>query len=222
MTPVIRVVVADDQELARSGVAMILDAQSDISVVGEAADGRQGIDLAREHLPDVALVDIQMPVLDGIEATRQIVADERLSGVHVVILTNFGLDEYVFNALRAGASGFLLKDVPPDDLVGAVRAVARGDALIEPRMTRRLLTEFARQPESRDPSPPKELSRLTPRELDVFREVARGCNNAEIAERLYISETTVKSHVAHIFTKLHLRDRIQAVVLAYESGLLPE
>ena len=215
----IDVLVVDDQALVRSGFRLILESEDDIRVVGEAGDGEEAIREAKRLEPDVVLMDIRMPRLDGVEATRRLVEDV---DARVLILTTFDIDEYLFAAVRAGASGFLLKDVPPDELVAAIRAVARGDALIEPRMTRRLLTEFARQPEARNPEPPKELARLTPRELDVFREVARGCSNAEIASALYISETTVKSHVAHIFTKLHLRDRIQAVVLAYESGLLPE
>ena len=215
----IRVLVVDDQALVRSGFRLILENEDDIEVVGEAGEGEDAIRESGRLRPDVVLMDLRMPRLDGVEATKRLV---ETADAKVLILTTFDLDEYLFAAVRAGASGFLLKDVPPDDLVSAIRAVARGDALIEPRMTRRLLSEFARSPERRDPSPPKELAQLTPRELDVFREVARGCSNAEIAATLYISETTVKSHVAHIFSKLHLRDRIQAVVIAYESGLLPE
>jgi DNA-binding NarL/FixJ family response regulator len=217
---VIRILVVDDQALVRSGFRLILDSEADFEVVGEAADGQEAIDLTRRLRPDVVLMDVRMPRMDGVEATRTLVAD---GATRVLILTTFDLDEHLFAAVRAGASGFLLKDVPPDDLALAVRAVARGDALIEPRMTRRLLEEFARQPSTdRAPRTPAGVGeQLTARELEVFQAVARGHSNAEIAEELYISETTVKTHVAHILTKLDLRDRIQAVVLAYESGLLP-
>jgi len=217
---VIRILVVDDQALVRSGFHLILDSEPDFEVVGEAADGEEAIRRARELHPDVVLMDVRMPRMDGVEATKKLVAD---ATTRVLILTTFDLDEHLFAAVRAGASGFLLKDVPPDDLASAVRAVARGDALIEPRMTRRLLEEFARQPASdRAPRTPEAVGgQLTARELEVFRAVARGHSNAEIADELYISETTVKTHVAHILTKLGLRDRIQAVVLAYESGLLP-
>jgi len=217
---VIRILVVDDQALVRSGFHLILDSEPDFEVVGEAADGQEAIDLTRRLRPDVVLMDVRMPRMDGVEATRTLVAD---GASRVLILTTFDLDEHLFAAVRAGASGFLLKDVPPDDLALAVRAVARGDALIEPRMTRRLLEEFARQPSAdRAPRTPAGVGeQLTARELEVFQAVARGHSNAEIAEELYISETTVKTHVAHILTKLDLRDRIQAVVLAYESGLLP-
>jgi len=217
---VIRILVVDDQALVRSGFHLILDSEPDFEVVGEAADGQEAIDLTRRLRPDVVLMDVRMPRMDGVEATRTVVAD---GASRVLILTTFDLDEHLFAAVRAGASGFLLKDVPPDDLALAVRAVARGDALIEPRMTRRLLEEFARQPSAdRAPRTPAGVGeQLTARELEVFQAVARGHSNAEIAEELYISETTVKTHVAHILTKLDLRDRIQAVVLAYESGLLP-
>ena len=216
----IRILVVDDQALVRSGFHLILDSEPDFEVVGEAADGQEAIDLTRRLRPDVVLMDVRMPRMDGVEATRTLVAD---GASRVLILTTFDLDEHLFAAVRAGASGFLLKDVPPDDLALAVRAVARGDALIEPRMTRRLLEEFARQPGAdRAPRTPAGVGeQLTARELEVFQAVARGHSNAEIAEELYISETTVKTHVAHILTKLDLRDRIQAVVLAYESGLLP-
>lgn len=216
----IRILVVDDQALVRSGFHLILDSEPDFEVVGEAADGQEAIDLTRRLRPDVVLMDVRMPRMDGVEATRTVVAD---GASRVLILTTFDLDEHLFAAVRAGASGFLLKDVPPDDLALAVRAVARGDALIEPRMTRRLLEEFARQPSAdRAPRTPAGVGeQLTARELEVFQAVARGHSNAEIAEELYISETTVKTHVAHILTKLDLRDRIQAVVLAYESGLLP-
>jgi DNA-binding NarL/FixJ family response regulator len=216
----IRLLVVDDEALVRFGFKLILGAEDDFEVVGEAADGHEAIEQARRLRPDVVLIDIRMPRLDGVEATKQLVAD----GHKVLILTTFDLDEYLFNGVKAGASGFLLKDVPPDDLAAAVRAVARGDALVEPRMTRRLLEEFARGP-ARSPAsagpPPTGMSELTDRELEVFQEMARGLTNAEIAEALFISETTVKTHVAHVLTKLQLRDRVQAVVLAYESGMAP-
>ena len=216
----IRILVADDQALVRSGFRLILESEPGFAVVGEAAHGQEAVAEARRLAPDVVLMDIRMPILDGVEATRRVVAE---GAARVLVLTTFDIDEYLFDAVRAGASGFLLKDVPPDDLVAAIRAVARGDALIEPRMTRRLLTEFARQPAQRPPGhgAPPAFHDLTERELDVLHEVARGLSNAEIADRLYIGETTVKTHVAHILTKLGLRDRIQAVVLAYESGLVP-
>jgi DNA-binding NarL/FixJ family response regulator len=217
---VIRILVADDQALVRSGFRLILETEPGFAVVGEAGDGRAAVAETRRLDPDVVLMDIRMPLMDGVEATRNVVAD---SAARVLVLTTFDIDEYLFEAVRAGASGFLLKDVPPDDLIAAIRAVARGDALIEPRMTRRLLAEFARQPAPRATASatPAVFQELTDRELDVLHEVARGLSNAEIAERLYIGETTVKTHVAHILTKLGLRDRIQAVVLAYESGLMP-
>ena len=217
----IKLLVVDDEALVRFGFKLILDAEDDFEVVGEAADGQEAIEAARRLRPDVVLIDIRMPRLDGVEATKTLASE----GFKVLILTTFDLDEYLFNGVKAGAAGFLLKDVPPDDLAAAVRAVARGDALVEPRMTRRLLEEFARGP-ARSPAsagggPPAGLSDLTERELEVFGEMARGLTNAEIAEALFISETTVKTHVAHVLTKLQLRDRVQAVVLAYESGLVP-
>jgi DNA-binding NarL/FixJ family response regulator len=218
---VIKLLVVDDEALVRFGFKLILDAEDDFEVIGEAADGQEAIEAARRLRPDVVLIDIRMPRLDGVEATRTLAAE----GFKVLILTTFDLDEYLFNGVKAGASGFLLKDVPPDDLADAVRAVARGDALVEPRMTRRLLEEFARGP-ARSPASaggagPFGLSDLTEREVEVFGEMAKGLTNAEIAEALFISETTVKTHVAHVLTKLQLRDRVQAVVLAYESGLVP-
>lgn len=214
----ITVLVVDDQALIRSGFKLILESEEDINVIGEAGDGQEAIEAVRMLDPDVVLMDIRMPKMDGVEATQVIAAEGKAK---VLILTTFDLDEYVFSAVRAGASGFLLKDVPPDDLVAAVRIVARGDALIEPRMTRRLLQEFAKQPSQGSAAvTPQRLEQLTPRELDVLRLVAQGKTNSEIAEELVIGETTVKTHVTHIFTKLDLRDRVQAVVLAYESGLL--
>ncbi|TDD56463.1 response regulator transcription factor [Nonomuraea terrae] len=213
----IRVLLADDQALIRAGFRALLDAEDDIEVVAEAADGAQAVALAVEHRPDVALVDVQMPVMDGIEATRRIAADERLSGVHVVILTNFGLDAYVFDALRAGAGGFLIKDTEPDDLLQGVRVAARGDALLAPAITRRLIGEFV----SRRPEPdPKGLEVLTNREREVTALVARGMSNNEIAAHMVISPTTAKTHVSRAMTKLGARDRAQLVVLAYESGLV--
>jgi len=216
----IKLLVVDDEALVRFGFTLILGAEDDFEVVGEAADGQEAIEQARLLRPDVVLIDIRMPRLDGVAATRTLVAE----GFKVLILTTFDLDEYLFNGVKAGASGFLLKDVPPDDLAAAVRAVARGDALVEPRMTRRLLEEFAKAPSARaagEKAAPPGLADLTERELEVFAEMARGSTNAEIATALYISETTVKTHVAHVLMKLQLRDRVQAVVLAYESGLIP-
>ena len=213
----IRLLVVDDEALIRSGFRLILQSEPGFQVVGEAADGAAAIEEALRLRPDVVLMDVRMPRMDGVEATRRLTES---TDAKVLILTTFDLDAYLFDAVRAGASGFLLKDVPPDDLADAIRAVARGDALIEPRMTRRLLDEFARQPSSAGPRGGDGLDTLTQRELEVLRAVARGLSNAEIAEELYISETTVKTHVAHILTKLALRDRIQAVVLAYESGLV--
>ncbi|MQA86662.1 MAG: response regulator [Streptosporangiales bacterium] len=214
----IRVLLVDDQTLIRAGFRALLDAEDDIEVVDEAADGEQGVALAVRHVPDVALVDIQMPVLDGIEGTRQIAADGRLAGVHVVILTNYGLDEYVFNALRAGASGFLVKDTEPADLLQAVRVAARGDALLSPSITRRLISEFVSRPP--DGSSGAGLEILTNREREVVALVARGLSNEEIAAYMVISPTTAKTHVSRAMTKLHARDRAQLVVFAYESGLV--
>ena len=215
--PTIRLLVVDDEALVRSGFRLILQSEPGFEVVGEASDGAAAIEEALRLRPDVVLMDVRMPRMDGVEATRRLT---ETTDIKVLILTTFDLDAYLFDAVRAGASGFLLKDVPPDDLADAIRAVARGDALIEPRMTRRLLDEIARQPAGPGPQSAAGLDTLTQRELEVLRAVARGLSNAEIAEELYISETTVKTHVAHILTKLALRDRIQAVVLAYESGLV--
>ncbi|MER5426255.1 response regulator transcription factor [Streptosporangium roseum] len=213
----IRVLLVDDQALIRGGFRALLEIEDDIEVVAEAVNGEQGLALALEHRPDVALVDIQMPVMDGIEATRLIAADERLSGVHVVILTNYGLDEYVFNALRAGACGFMVKDTEPVDLLQGVRVAARGDALLSPAITRRLIAEYvARRPESA----PEGLDVLTNREREVTALVARGLSNDEIAAHMVISPTTAKTHVSRAMTKLRARDRAQLVVFAYESGLV--
>ncbi|WUH98858.1 response regulator transcription factor [Spirillospora sp. NBC_00431] len=214
----IRVLLADDQVLIRSGIRSLLDSEDDIEVVAEAADGRQAIALATEHRPDIALVDIQMPVLDGIEATRRIVADPRLAGVRVVILTNYGLDEYIFRALRAGASGFLLKDTHPAELLQALRVAERGDALLSPAVTRRLISEFVARPP--DVLPAAGMEPLTNREREVVALVAHGLNNDEIAETMVLSPTTAKTHVSRAMTKLGARDRAQLVVFAYQSGLV--
>jgi DNA-binding NarL/FixJ family response regulator len=215
---VIRVLLADDQPLIRAGFRALLDAEDDIDVVAEAADGQQAVALATEYVPDVALMDVQMPVLDGIEATRRIAGHPRLAGVHVVMLTNYGLDEHVFNALRGGASGFLVKDIEPADLLHAVRVAARGDALLAPTITRRLISDYvSRPPEHHDADA---LAVLTNREREVVALVARGLTNDEIATRMVISPTTAKTHVSRAMTKLHARDRAQLVVLAYESGLV--
>jgi DNA-binding NarL/FixJ family response regulator len=217
---VIRVLIADDQPLMRTGFRMIVDAEPDMEVVGEASDGVEAIELAGHVRPDVVLMDIRMPRMDGIEATRRLAGEDARDPVQVLILTTFDLDELVLGALRAGASGFLLKDSPPEDMVEAIRIVARGDALIAPSVTRRLLDRFA----SKLPDPERArapmLDSLTSRELEVLALVARGMSNAEIAERLVVSETTVKTHVGRILSKLDLRDRVQAVVLAYETGIV--
>jgi DNA-binding NarL/FixJ family response regulator len=217
----ISVLLADDQPLLRRGFRMILEAEGDLIVAAEAADGGEAVDLARRHAPDVVLMDIRMPGIDGIEATQRIVAAD--THVRVLVLTTFDLDEYAFGALRAGASGFLLKDVRPADLVAAIRTVAAGDAVVSPRVTRRLLEEYTRvlplsasQMQERYP----QLSALTEREREVLTAVARGLSNAEIAASLFVSEATVKSHVGRILAKLGLRDRVQVVVLAYEAGLI--
>jgi DNA-binding NarL/FixJ family response regulator len=213
----VRVVVVDDQELVRTGFRVILDSEPDIEVVGEASDGREAIEVAGRLGPDVVLIDIRMPHLDGLEATRRIVTDPE-RGPRVLILTTFNLDEYVYEALRSGASGFLLKDGPAEQLISAVRVVARGDALLAPQITRRLIAEFARY--SPQTHKPEQLKALTERELEVLKLVARGLSNAEIAGELYVSETTIRTHVGRMLTKLGLRDRVQAVVLAYETGLI--
>ena len=201
------------------GFRMVLEAQPDLEVVGEASDGREGLDVVRSLRPDVVLMDVRMPVLDGVEATRRIVAEGASS--RVIILTTFDLDEYAFAALRAGASGFLLKDAPPADLLSAIRAVASGDAVVAPSTTRRLLERFApRLPDPAQPEPADELQALTPREREVVAAVARGLSNGEIADELVLSEATVKTHVGRILAKLELRDRVQIVVFAYEHGLV--
>jgi DNA-binding NarL/FixJ family response regulator len=215
---VIRILLADDQALIRSGIRSLLDAEDDIEVVGEAVDGREAVALAAEHHPDIALVDIQMPVLDGIEATRQIVADERLASVHVVILTNFGLDEYIFRALRAGASGFLLKDTEPAELLQALRVVMRGDSLLSPAVTRSLISEFVARPP--DAVAAGGMEGLTNREREVVALVAHGLSNDEIAATMVLSPTTAKTHVSRAMIKLGARDRAQLVVFAYQAGLV--
>jgi DNA-binding NarL/FixJ family response regulator len=212
----IGVLLVDDHALARTGFRMVLDSEPDIEVVGEAANGRQAVHSAARLRPDVVLMDVRMPELDGIAATREIVASGRPP--KVLILTTFDLDEYVYDSLAAGASGFLLKDVGPEQLTAGIRAVASGDALLAPSVTRRLIDEFVHT--GRRPArPPQELDELTPRELEVLQLVAQGLSNAEIAELLVVEETTVKTHVSRLLAKLDLRDRVQAVVLAYESGL---
>jgi DNA-binding NarL/FixJ family response regulator len=210
----VRVLIADDQELLRAGFRKLLDAEDAISVVGEAADGAEAIALATRMAPDVVLMDIRMPRMDGLEATRQLT---RSGGVRVLILTTYDLDEYVFDALRAGASGFLLKDSPPDTLISGIATVARGDALLAPSVTRRLIAEFARRPAE---SPLPSLPDLTPRETEVLIQVARGLSNREIAKQLFLGEATIKTYVSSILMKLGCRDRAQAVVAAYEAGLV--
>ena len=213
----IRVLLCDDQALVRGGFRMILEARPDLQVVGEAADGAQAVSLARQTQPDVILMDVRMPDLDGVEATRQIVASG--SPARILILTTYDLDEYVYAAIRAGASGFLLKDTPPSDLLAGIRVVAAGDALLAPSVTRQLISEFVRRPDSDRPAPAT-LDVLTAREREVLTLVARGWSNAEIAERLYLSPATAKTHVGRLLTKLQARDRTQLVVIAYETGLV--
>ncbi|MEU1252573.1 response regulator [Streptomyces chartreusis] len=214
----IRVLLVDDQPLIRSGFRALLDLEDDIQVVAEATDGEEGLALAQEHQPDVALIDIRMPVMDGIEATRRIAADPALTGVHVVILTNYGMDEYVFEALRAGAAGFLVKDIVPEDLLHAVRVAARGDALLAPSITRKLIHRYVNQP--LPTATDGVLAELTGREREAVALVAQGLSNDQIAERMVISPMTAKTHVNRAMAKLHTRDRAQLVVLAYESGLV--
>ena len=214
----ISVLLADDQALVRAGFSALLDAQDDIEVVAEADDGEEAVRLAKSHVPDVVLMDIRMPGLDGLSATREIAADQQLSAVHIVILTTFELDEYVFEALRAGASGFLVKDTEPVELIRAVRAVAAGEALLSPSVTRRLIAEFATR--AKEPARGPELDGLTVREREVMALVAEGLSNDEIAERLFVSPATAKTHVSRAMIKLNARDRAQLVVFAYESGLV--
>ncbi|GIG66205.1 response regulator [Phytomonospora endophytica] len=214
----IRVVLVDDQPLLRSGFRALLDLEDDIEVVGEAADGAAGLALIREHRPDIALIDVQMPVLDGIETTRRVAADPALDDVHVVILTNYGFDEYVYNALRAGAAGFLVKDIVPEDFLHAVRVAARGDALLAPSITRRLIARFVAEPPHRAVG--TGLPELTNREREAVAFAARGLSNDQIADRMEISPVTAKTHINRAMAKLHARDRAQLVVYAYESGLV--
>jgi DNA-binding NarL/FixJ family response regulator len=210
----LRVLVADDQSMVRAGFRMLLSGEPDIEVVAEASNGLEAVDKTARYEPTVVLMDIRMPELDGLEATRRILAADETA--RVLILTTFDLDEYVYEALRAGASGFVLKDDPPEQLLAAIRTVAAGEALLSPAVTRRVIAKFTRLPRH---APPSEVGELTERELDVFRLVARGLSNAEIGQELFISETTVKTHITHLLQKLGLRDRVQAVVLAYETGL---
>ncbi len=210
----IRVLVADDQSMVRAGFRMLLSGEADIEVVAEASNGLEAVDKARRFSPTVVLMDIRMPELDGLEATRRILAAD--AGVRILILTTFDLDEYIYEALRAGASGFVLKDDPPEQLLAAVRTVAAGEALLSPAITKRVIQHYTRAPR---PTQPKTLAGLTERELEVFRLVVRGLSNAEIGQELYISETTVKTHITHILQKLDLRDRVQAVVFAYQTGI---
>jgi DNA-binding NarL/FixJ family response regulator len=215
----VRVGVADDQPLIRTGLRSMMGHASGLALVGEAANGEQAVELARRERPDVLLMDIRMPVLDGIEATRRITADAHLAGVRVVVLTTFDVDDYVHAAIRAGASGFLLKDAPPEEIINGVRVVARGDALLAPSVTRRIIEELAARPDP-DRPPPPQLGMLTDREREVLALVGRGLSNAEIGARLFVSPATAKTHVSHVMTKLDARDRSRLVVIAYESGLI--
>jgi DNA-binding NarL/FixJ family response regulator len=216
---IVRVGVADDQPLIRTGLRAMIEHAPDLALVGEAADGVQAVELAVQFVPDVVLMDIRMPHVDGIEATRRITADPALAGVRVVVLTTFDADDYVYRAIRAGASGFLLKDAPPEDVLDAIRVVARGDALLAPSVTRRLIADLAARPDPDRPAPPQ-LDVLTEREREVLSLVGRGMSNSEIGEQLYVSPATAKTHVSHVMTKLYARDRAQLVVIAYESGLV--
>jgi DNA-binding NarL/FixJ family response regulator len=212
------VLIADDQALMRAGFRMILEAEPDLEVVGEAANGREAVAEAARARPDVVLMDVRMPEMDGIEATRRLLDGN--GDTKVVMLTTFDMDEYVYEALRAGASGFLVKDVPPEQLVAGIRSIASGDSLLAPSVTRRLIQEYVRRPPDPLRTPSPALARLTEREVEVLRMMARGHSNAEIATEFVVSETTVKTHVAHVLAKLGVRDRVQAVVFAYESGLV--
>ena len=213
------VLIVDDQALVRAGFRMIIDAEEDIEVAGEAADGAAAVDEALRLRPDVVLMDVRMPNVDGIEATRRLLAADGLE-TKVMMLTTFDMDEYVYDALKAGASGFLLKDVPPEQLVDGIRTVAQGEALLAPSVTRRVIDEFVRRPPSSARELPPQVAELTAREREVLMLIAKGLSNAEIAKELFVSETTVKTHVAHVLMKLDVRDRVQAVVLAYECGLV--
>jgi DNA-binding NarL/FixJ family response regulator len=215
----IDVLIADDQALVRAGFRMIIDADPDLRVVAEANDGAQAVDAARRTHPDIVLMDIRMPVMDGLEATRRIIAGNDDNPPRVLILTTYDLDEYVFDALGAGASGFLLKDVAPEQLVAGINIVAQGESLLSPSVTRRLIESFVRD-HPRAPEPPRGFDELTARELEILRLIARGLSNAEIAEQLVVSSATIKTHVGRVLDKLGLRDRVQAVVLAYETGII--
>jgi DNA-binding NarL/FixJ family response regulator len=217
----IRILLVDDQALVRAGFRMILDAEPEMEVVGEASDGREAVDQAQALAPDVVLIDIRMPELDGLEATRRILSSSTNGeSPKILMLTTFDLDEYVYDALRAGASGFLLKDTPPEQLVGAIHVIANGEALLSPSITRRVIAEFVKGSGPKPQTQFPRLQELTARELEVLKLIARGFSNAEIAKELFVSETTVKTHVARILMKLQLRDRVQAVVLAYEAGVV--
>jgi DNA-binding NarL/FixJ family response regulator len=215
----VRVMIADDQALARTGLRMILEVEADLEVVGEAADGQQALLVAKDTHPDVVLMDVRMPGMDGLEATRRLLVGGD-QDPHVIILTTFDLDDYVYEALRAGASGFILKDMPPEQLVAAIHTVARGESLLSPLITRRLIEAFVQRPPAGTRTPPPGLQQLTPRESDILRLIARGLSNAEIAAAAFVSEPTVKTHVARILMKLGLRDRVQVVVYAYEHRLV--
>jgi len=218
---VIRVVLAEDQAIVRAGFRALLDAEPDLEVAGEAADGREAVDLTRRLNPDLVVMDIRMPELDGLEATEQITSDPALGSTRVLVLTTFELDEYVFGALRAGASGFLLKGGEPADLLSAIRLVAGGEALLAPSVTKRLIEAYVAQPEPATRAAPNGLDELSARELEILREVAKGHTNREIADALYLSPLTVKTHVSRILTKLRARDRVQLVVIAYQAGIAP-
>jgi DNA-binding NarL/FixJ family response regulator len=218
---VIRVVLAEDQAIVRAGFRALLDAEPDLEVAGEAADGREAVDLTRRLNPDLVVLDIRMPELDGLEATEQITSDPALASTRVLVLTTFELDEYVFGALRAGASGFLLKGGEPADLLAAIRLVAGGEALLAPSVTKRLIEAYVAQPEPATHTAPNGLDELSARELEILREVAQGHTNREIADALYLSPLTVKTHVSRILTKLRARDRVQLVVIAYQAGIAP-
>ncbi len=219
MSAPVRVLIADDQVLVRKGLRMILEVEPDLEVVAEAADGEQALTAAGHTRPDVVLMDVRMPGMDGLQATRRLLVGEE-DDPHVIILTTFDLDDYVYEALRAGASGFVLKDMPPEQLVAAIHTVSKGEALLSPVITRRLIETFVQRPPAGPTRTPREVDRLTPREADILRLIARGLSNAEIAAEAYVSEPTVKTHVARILRKLGLRDRVQVVVYAYENRIV--